>query len=467
MSQPFQPPATHPGGGARGPNSAAQIHPGAVARGSAEAHLGMAPAEGIEHDAEGDVPAQLRGTLVSQAIPRVEGQAYPESPQGLQSRFQLGPAPVGPAPVGPASARMEPIAPSRPTQSMRPAARSGQSPPATTVLDTAQLGAVRRLIAEKRGEGMGRPSIPMEAHSESVRVDTDPGVITHSKLKAPAAAQWTPGPELQHILLALAQSDLGAVGERLLPPGLGNPFEGLMNETLELRVTPEMLDRAASRTAPERDQVWLGPAEPSGQMFINSFGYSDDAVALAFKNLYYEERDVSSEVLPILGQLGKLESQVVDVLSVLGLLALRLEKHLQLLPMGAPESHELRSILDDPEISSAMTAQVKQLHPPKFWQDDDGSGQKAIRLIGYQLYRKKGELLRQLPDRLASTYPEILAIREKAAKLQAILQERTALIRRHIGSNQPPGLGSSFLAQRGLNAAPGFFWLEPLPEGSG
>lgn len=414
-------------------------------------------------DPEGELPSQLRGTLVSQAIPPLvglshEGQGGPESPPA-RARVQL--------------ASGAPSLQPGPPQLRQTAQRGPGSPPGaaptTTVLDASQLDQIRKHIAAQRALEQGRLGSQVDAigpgptSAESVRSDTDPGVITHSKLRVPVPATWSPTPEQQRVVHTILHVELQGTEDRLMPPSLGNPFEGLMNETLELRVTPDMLERGSARTAPDRDQVWIGPADTPRPQLANSFGLTDEAVARSFKTIFGDAREYPREVLLTFGHLGRLEAAIVRTLGTLGQLTLHFESSRQRSALFPPEEQELRTLLEDTDVTAAITALQNNQHPAKFWKDDDGSGKKGLRLVGYQLYRKRGETIRQLPERILAVSGDAHMLKTEVSVLFGHLQERTFLIRQYQLS-QIPGISTMFLSQRGLNAAPGFFWLELQAE---
>lgn len=339
------------------------------------------------------------------------------------------------------------------------------APPRTTVLDPAvvqaQLGALRR-------SPTGGPSFPATSPS-AVRAPESLGTSTSSSVRTSGlrSTLWAPSPELTRTIGLLAVEELAPSPDAFLSPDAENPFEGMLNATLELKLPPPPREGVAERSgtfAADLDQVWLGPVEPPGPLLPNAYGLSDEQVSRQFASLFQLD-GLEGESLLLVGILGRLEAQLVALLGQVGHDVLGL-----LQTCRTPEGLSLRGVLEptglltDADVLWALQLWQENRHDARFWADDDGTRQKAARLVGYQVARKRLEPLRQLRLPVGFQSPTLSTLVANIGRLAQLLNERQSMIRQHFAA-RAACFNAGFLVQRGLNAQVGFFWLQPVREG--
>lgn len=337
--------------------------------------------------------------------------------------------------------------------------------PRTTVLDPA---VVQAPLSALRRSPTGGPASPVSSPNP-MRAPESLGTSTSSSVRTSGlrSTYWTPNPELTRTIGLLAVEELAPSPDAFLSPDAENPFEGMLNATLELKLPPQPREGVAERSgtfAADLDQVWLGPPEPPGPRLPNAFGLSDEQVSRQFAALFQLD-GLEGELLLMVGMLGRLEAQLVALLGQVGHDVLGL-----LQTCRTPEGVSLRGVLEptglltDADVLWALQLWQENRHDARFWADDDGTRQKAARLVGYQVARKRLEPLRQLRLPVGFQSPTLSTLISNMGRLAQLLNERQTLIRMHFAA-RASCFNAGFLVQRGLNAQVGFFWLQPVREG--
>jgi len=251
-----------------------------------------------------------------------------------------------------------------------------------------------------------------------------------------------------------------------MPPGSEDPFDGMLGATLELKLDPGMF--AEGEKSPARgldaDLRWLSPNGLIGAKLPNAYGWSDRDVADRCLEMFDGLKPVAKQRLPIVGCLARLEYQVTDLFAAVGECYVRLAKRVAD-GDGADDLTRLRDtgVFDDPDVLGAMRLWREELHGPEFWADDDGQRMKAIRLLGAYVLRKYGQQLSGLTF-CAPADPEGKMLLCLVERVKESLKERQHLIQIHFPMHSK-AFATSYLVHRGINAQPGFFWLEsPLEQ---
>lgn len=315
-----------------------------------------------------------------------------------------------------------------------------------------------------RSDAMSLP--PLAAGAASPQ-ETEPSQQTHSRLVVPSVkAPWNPSADLLSLPGRLTQASLSAARETFLDSRVGNPFEGMMNATLEMRVPPALREGSleqALKAASDLDMVWLGPPEPPSARLSNSFGLSDEQVVASFCSLFKVE-GVSGEAGIAVGVMGRLEYRLVERFGQLGKAWRQLvERCRQSDARGLQALLEPTGAFSDQEVLRALQLWVDHKHDARFWSDDDGSRLKAPRLLGYQLARKRLDALRQLKVGPEIQEPALRLVLSLSEQVGQLLAERQGLLKQHF-ANRVQNFTAGFMVQRGLNARPGFFWTDPVSE---
>lgn len=471
----------------------------------------MAKIDELRTDPDQVIPPNLQQTLPGQllkeegirpitaALGPVRGAVqgtHLHIPVGSASGDELltrRPVPEPPGEITPQETVQPAPAPGKETRPLR------APPPRTTVLNpeevSAQLAALRRPLGGLSGVpsssgagGAAAGAVGSAGGSASTALSGVPssglgqsGPSTSPSIPRPAdgtlssssvrtsglrSTQWSPSPELSRTIGVLAGEELGPAPEVFLSPDAENPFEGMLNATLELKLPPPPREGVAERSgtfAADLDQVWLGPPEPPGPRLANSFGLSDEQVSRQFATLYQLE-GVEGDVLLMVGVLGRLEGLLVQLLGQVGH-----EVAALIQTCRTPEGVSLRGALEpsglltDADILWALQLWQENRHEPRFWADDDGARQKAARLVGYQVARKRLEPLRQLRLPAGFQSPTLTSLLSNIGRLAQLLGERQNVLRQHFPS-RAQSFNAGFLVQRGLNAQWGFFWLQQVRD---
>lgn len=370
--------------------------------------------------------------------------------------------------------------------------------PPTSVIDPEQLSGIRQLVGIHRAAaglpplrtGQANASEALAIPSVPPKPEGDASVATVPSSGLPAVhVPWTPGPELEQLAAYLFKQDLSPTRETFLSPSIGNPFEGMMNDTLELKLSVGVIDKGSDRLpspTAELDLVWLGPGDPPPPRLPNSYGLTDEQVGLAFQALFFPgtsgmpspqapqghegakesgtKEATAREHLIAIGLMGRLEARMIDGFARLGQIWRDVVQRSQQSQGAALAAFlEPTGLLSEPEVARALQLWVQQKHDARFFAEDDGSGQKPARLVGYQLARKKMEVLRKLKLPPGLDEPILVRLSRQVEVLGALLQERQTLLRQHF-VNRTQAFNSGFLTQRGLNARPGFFWTDYVRE---
>jgi hypothetical protein len=262
-------------------------------------------------------------------------------------------------------------------------------------------------------------------------------------------------------MVALVEENLPSEPPLYLPALANEPFDGMMGSTLELRIEQTPTSERSARA--DADLSWLGPREVSRALYPNSLGLSDDQVSRLASGLYRQVRPTSEGELAAMVKLARNEAQLVDLFVPIGESFARLYEEAM-----TPAGEALHAMLDglgllsDPEILQALRMWKENRHDPQFWTDDDGRRLKAVRLVGAFVMRKKGEPICALSAPLPGSSGHLERLHGLLSHARRLWLERQSLVRQHFPA-QAAAFGASFVVQRGINARPGFFWLEP-PE---
>ena len=303
-------------------------------------------------------------------------------------------------------------------------------------------------------------AVPVQPPSPSVTRELLLQGPSPSRTDAPPALLPTTF-ALDRLLEALSEEVIPPELPLYLPPAATHTFDGMMGSTLELKASSfPTTDGERPVGRGDDDLNWLLPAAPDRALLPNSFGLSDEQVTRACVDLYPGVQPPTAETWIALGHIARLEAGIVDRFAQAGQLFAALTDALST-PALEPLRKQLEAtgLLNDPDVLQVLRLWKEDRHEPRFWADDDGSRLKAQRLVGAYLFRKRGEQLCQLAQLLTGQLSTLSDLQAVMLELRADWSERQQQVRQRFPA-QTATFSATFVVQRGLNARPGFFWMD-------
>lgn len=207
------------------------------------------------------------------------------------------------------------------------------------------------------------------------------------------------------------------------------------------------------------------PAEAEAQ-FPNSLDLSDDEVyRKVVETLFPEFNGLKGKKRWALCEIARLEKKLVNANRSIGSAYIETYRQLAADDQAYQVALQAAGAWDHEEIKRAYRYWLEDLYDESFYEDDDGSGAKAERLIGWLVLTHCGEaLLQALGD---AGVEDPFGLGSSVSRALDLLGRHRDLAMKHFRPRRSK-LDSQFLVQRGINADLNFVWLdsEGEPDGS-